>query len=73
MKKLISIIPIFIIFFNSSFAYTPNEKDETLLINIYQKVDKLNTNSFQKLYNQVNILKSKYKNNEKVDYLITEL
>lgn len=73
MKKIISILTIFIILLSNTFAYTPSETDKNILNNVYKKVDKLNPNSFQKLYNQVNKLKSKYNNNEKVNYLLTEL
>lgn len=73
MKKLISLLIISLFIFQYTFAYTPSETDKTKLNNVYQKIDKLNPNSFQKLYNQVTKLKSKYKNNEKVNYLLTEL
>lgn len=73
MNKLISIIIVSLFIFQNTFAYKPNESDKTILNNVYQKVDKLNPNSFQKLYNQITKLKSKYKNNEKVNYLLTEL
>ncbi|MDP2090708.1 MAG: thermonuclease family protein [Candidatus Gracilibacteria bacterium] len=73
MNKFISILIIFLSLFQNTFAYSPSDHDKTILNNVYQKIDKINPNVYQKLYSQINNLKSKYKNNEKVDYLLDEL
>lgn len=73
MKKIFLPITIFIILLSHAFAYTPTQKDQTLLSEVFSKVDKINPNSYQKLSIQINTMKSKYKNSEKATYLLTEL
>ena len=73
MKNIISILIIFLIALKYTFAYTPIEKDEKILNNIYIKIDKINIVSLQKFYIQIWKLETKYSNNYRVEYLLSEL
>lgn len=73
MKKIISLLIIFFILLWTTFAYNPTIKDQEVLNNVYLKIDKIKPGAFQKLYNQVNILKLKYQNKPQVYYLLSEL
>ena len=76
MKKLFSILFILILSINISFAYTPTAKDKILLNKVYSKiwpiVDKAPT-KIEPLQSKISELKAKFKDNERIYYIFTEL
>ncbi len=73
MKKIISWIILFFTLLSTTFAYNPTFNDETILKNIYNKIDKINLVTVKKLYNQISKFKSRYETKLQVYYLLSEL
>jgi len=76
MKKFFVSLIISFFFATNLFAYTPTEKDQSNLNNIYKKIDLIyekKPDSIQKLYSQIQKSKDKYIKNEKIYYLLTSL
>lgn len=73
MKKFISAIVVFFVLLSSTFSYEPTIKDETILQNVYTKIDKVGLSTFHKLYKQISKLKIKYNDKPQVYYLLSEL
>lgn len=75
MKKFIATFLVFITITSSVFAYSPTEKDNKILNNLYSKLDIIWNNSstkLQKLWTQIDVLKEKYKNNERIYFLLSQ-
>lgn len=73
IKKIISIILLFIFSTSISLAYSPTNQDNNILNNFYKKADNLHKNSPEKLKNILIILeknKNNKQNNQQINYLI---
>jgi len=75
MKKLLSILLLFILSASSLFAYNPTVKDKKLLNSVYRKIDSINNkqpSKLEKLYKKIEIIKDKNLK-ERISYIINEL
>lgn len=75
MKKFIAIFVLSLIVVSGAFSYNPTEKDTQMLNNLYSRLDTIWNKSpirLQKLWKQMDILKEKYKDNERVYFLLSE-
>lgn len=73
MKKIITLLVVFITLLWTVFAYTPIKKDKAILNSIYLKVDKFNSSKLDLFFDKVLNFKVKYKNNQQIFYLLSEL
>lgn len=76
MKKILSVLIVFFISTCIVFWYNTTTKDETLLNNIYKKLDIIilkSPETIESLNSKISKVKEKYKKNDRVYYLLTEL
>jgi len=76
MKKILSILIIFIFSISWVFAYTPTQKDYKILNNIYPKIDRIckkSQKNCKTLKTKIDKISIKYKRNERIYFLLTEL
>lgn len=76
MKKILVASLLFIFSFSNTFAYTPTNKDEKTLNNLYKQVDVLSEKKpeqVEKLYEKVLKIIPSLKKDDKNKYLITSL
>lgn len=76
MKKIIAIVMVFLYFIPWAFAYSPNSVDIEFLNNLYLKIDNIwdkKINDLKFLWNKVEIYKNKYKSNDRLYFLFSEI
>lgn len=76
MRKILSILVIFIITISTTFWYSPTSKDEKLLNSVYIKLDSIlekTPSKIENLYKKITKIKEQVKNKERIYYILIEL
>lgn len=76
MKKVAIPLILFFCFSSITFWYTPTEKDKTQINQLYSALDSIyykNPSKSEKLLSQIELIQEKYKDNQRISYLLTEI
>jgi micrococcal nuclease len=75
MKKFIASILVFLTLTTWVIAYNPTDNDNKILNNLYPKLDVIwnkSSAALKKLWTQIDVLREKYKNNERVYFILSQ-
>ena len=72
-KKIFLILLASILLINTSFSYNISDYDRKILNKVYYKIDKFDIEKLNLLENKVKILTKKYRNNERLNFLLIKI